>query len=370
MNKIHHIVFHDDIDGIFSAAIYLHDHVKDNVYRLYPVSSTSRGEKFEVMIRSMGLKNGTDFLVILDYENHERCDFWVDHHWSKTMGEHPVINSKIFYNPTSPSAARLLYENVNESNGLKLLYDLLNMVDIIDNANYKSVNQIFHDTHPLMILRSYIERSFPSDMMFCRIVEMLSTTHFNLKRALYQLRITDMTVYELRKDVEKAKKAITIAQDISIIRQSRPGKYPRYAEFYIDPKIKYSVRLSTIPQNKIYFQIGYNKWHSEPNEIDIGKMLSSMSYLLKGGGHYSVGGGIASQENTERLLDDLYKNLNKEEALMEDMEKVGVDKECDPIESKAESMVKTGEANNIAEARKKASESEAKEKEEKDDNKD
>ncbi len=357
MDKVHHVVFHDDIDGIISAAIYLHDQVREDTYRLYPVPSTSRGEKFESMVKAMRLKPESDFLVILDYENHKKSNLWVDHHWSKIMGDEPVINSKIIYNPGIASTARLMHQSLNPNSIIpkSYSYKFLDMVDIIDRADYNTVKQIFNDTHPLMVLRAYIERSFHSEMMFCRIVEMISATHFDFRRALYQLRINKRVISELQKDIERTKKAMVISGNFSVIRQNRPGRYPRYAEFYINPKVKYSVRLSTIPQNKIYFQVGYNKWHDKPNEVDIGRLLSNMKFLIKGGGHYSVGGGIVSENNVERFLDDLCINLNDGESSMTDeMEKVGVDKENDPIESKAESMVKTGGAKNIDEAREKA----------------
>lgn len=364
MNKVHHVVFHDDIDGIICAAIYLHDQVVDDTYRLYPVSSTSRGERFDSMVKNMKLKPESDFLVILDYENHVKSGLWIDHHWSKAMGDRPVINSKIIYDSNAPSAARLLYENLKPKSTYGFSDKFLDMVDIIDRCGYSTINQVFNDTHPLMVLRAYIERTFHSEMMFCRVVEMLSRTHFDFKRSLYQLKLSRKIIGELKKDVEKTKRSMVISGNMSIIRQSRPGKFPRYAEFYINQGTKYSVRLSTVPQNKIYFQIGYNKWHNQPNEVDIGRMLSNTKYLIKGGGHYSVGGGIVNEKDVERFLDDLCINLNDGESSMEDeMEKVGVDKECDSIESKAESMVKTGESKNIDEAREKAVESTEKEKE-------
>jgi len=361
MNKIHHIVFHDDIDGIVSAAIYLHDHVLDDMYILYPASSTSRGDEFKLMVQNINLKTDYDFLVILDYEYHEKCDLWIDHHWSRSMGDKPIINDKVIYDHNSPSAARLVSRFLKSDISVVPYSDkFLDMVDIIDTANYITVDQIFNDTHPLMILRAYIERSFHSDMMLCRIVEMMSKNHFYLERTLYQLRLSETIVTELQKnDVDKTKEAMVISGNLSIIRQGRPGKYPRYAEFYIQPEVKYAVRLSNIKKNKVYFQVSYNKWYEKENKINIGRLLSGISYLESGGGHFNVGGGIVMDRHRERLLDDLCINLNDGESSMtdEEMEKVGVDKENDPIESKAESMVKTGSAKDIAEARKKAVES-------------
>jgi len=355
-DKVYHVLFHDDVDGIISAAIFLHKLLESNeTYRLYPVSSQSRGEKFESLIKSMKLKE-TDNLIILDYEYHSKCDLWVDHHFSPTMGNEQVIHDKIVYDPNAKSAASLLL-----SHGAKYGYvygyntEFIETVDMIDKAEYKSVNQIFSDTHPLMILRAYVERTFHSEMMFSRIIEMLANTNFDFRKALYQLKINKKVIWDLQADVKKTSREMVICGNFSIIRQSRPGKFPRYAEFYIKPEIKYSVRLSRISMNKIYFQIGSNKWHQEPNNINIGKMLSGIKYLTKGGGHYSVGGGIVDEDNCEKLIDDLSINLNEgNESMTEEMEKVGVDKENDPIEAKAEEMVKTGEAKSIDDARKKA----------------
>jgi len=363
MDKVHHIVFHDNIDGIISAAMYLNSIVVNDTYRLYPMSSIGKKEKFELIIKSMKLKP-IDFLVILNYENHRESSLWIDHHWSKEIGNDPVINSKVIYDPHASSTARLLNEYLKP---ISIIYSnsFLDMVDTINKSNYKSLKQIFNDTHPLMVLRAYIEKSFRSEMMFCRIVEMLSSTNFNFKKALYQLKLNRRIIFELQKDVEKTKKAIVISDNMSIIRQSRLGKYPRYAEFYINPKVKYSIRLSTISQNRVYFQIDYNRWHNQLNEVNIGHLLSGIEYLVKSNGHHNIGDGIVHEDNVERLLDNLCINFNNGGLSMtEEMEKVGVDKEYDPIESKAESMVKTGESKNIDEARKKASKSLEKEKEE------
>jgi oligoribonuclease NrnB/cAMP/cGMP phosphodiesterase (DHH superfamily) len=378
MERVHHVVFNDDIDGIISTAIYLHDFIRTDTYRLYPVSTTNKGEKFEALVKSMRLKPEIDFLVILNYENHRRSNLWIDHHWSKIMGDEPVKNNKIIYDPQSKSTARLVHEMTGPKAIIqKYSEKFLNMVDTIGKSDYKSVTFIFNDTHPLMILRAYIERSHHSEMMFGRIIEMISGTHFDFRKTLYQLRLNRKIIWDLKKEAEKVRREILIIGSFSVIRQSRPGKFPRYSEFYIIPKIKYSLRFSTISKEKVYFQIGCNKWHQEENDVDIGKMLSSMSYLIKGGGHYGAGGGIIEQEHCERFLDDLSLTLNKENILEDqnqtegapagepsaehpaesnEMEKNGVDAN-DPVESEAAEKVASGEADNMSEGREQAAES-------------
>jgi hypothetical protein len=234
---------------------------------------------------------------------------------------------------------------------------------MIDQASYRNVHQIFNDTSPLMILRAYIERVFPSEMMFSRIVEMIAKTHFDFRKAIYQLKLDENVINILRKEAEKTGKFMTVSGNFSVISQKRVNQYPRYSEFYIRPETKYSVRITSTGNKRMYLQIGYNKWSKSPNEINIGKMLSKINYLIAGGGHFGVGGGILNESDTDRLLDDLSIILNKEDPLEEEIEKVGVDKDADPIEAKAESMIKTGEEKSLNDAREKACKQEEKKEE-------
>jgi len=367
MTQIHHVVFHDDIDGIVSAAIYLHNHVKGSTYRLYPTSSSSRGEKLATMIKEMNLDDERDVLVILDFENHSRSNLWVDHHFDVKIGEEEVRNSKVIYDPGSKSAARLVQSIPFKLSAVaKYPIAFLDTVDLIDQANYKTVGQIFNDNSPLMILRAYIERVFPSDMMFSRVVEMIAKTHFDFRKTIYQLKLNENILFSLKKEAEKISKYMIITGNFSTVNQRRINQYPRYSEFFIRPETKYSVRITPTGNGRVYMQIGYNKWSSNPNEINIGKALSKLSYLIRGGGHYGVGGAILNETDVDKLLDDLSIILNREEPL-EDMEKVGVDKEVDPIEVQAESMVKTGEEKNISDAREKVLKPKNEEKKEQED---
>lgn len=354
MTGVHHIVFHDDVDGIVSAALYLHNHVGDGSYRLYPIMSSNRGEKFNDIVRDMRL-TGSDRLVVLDYESHPRADLWVDHHWDRRMGDEPVHNDKIHYDPSAKSAARLVHDGRPERHPP---YNdaFLATVEMIDQAAYRTVEQIFTDTHPLMILRAHLERSFPSEMMKSRVVEMLSRTHFDVKEANYRLKLDASCVRDLKADVYKAKRDMTIFGGISVIHQRRPNQFPRYAEFMIRPETRYAVRVSRIGNRLLYLQIGYNKWFNVRNDVNIGSMLNQMRYLVKGGGHYNVGGGLLKESDEDRFLDDLDITLNGREELPhmkdgDEMEKVGVDREADPVEAKAEEMVKSGEAESLPEAR-------------------
>jgi hypothetical protein len=346
----YHLFFHDDLDGILSAALFLRNHVTDR-YRLYPVSSSWRGEKFNRLISTVFTKPG-DKKVIIDYQYHPKSDIWIDHHYDPNFGECEVKNEKIFYNPKSPSAARLVNEYhvmINKPDAFDYDMSFISAADMIDSASYKSVSQIFYDKSPAMILRAYLERMFPSEMTYCRIVERIRGCNMNIKEALFTLRIGSFYVRELEKNALQIKHLVVISNKISIVNQKRKNQFPRYAEFLVFPNIKYSIRLTSVGNDNSYFQIGYNNWQKEPNEINIGKTVSEIDFAI-GGGHYNVGAGTVKEENVNKLIDTISIHLNKED---HDMEKYAVDQN-DAVEQKAAELVKTGSAKDMKDGREKA----------------
>ena len=351
--KIHHVVFHNDVDGIVSAAIFLHNVVKDDKYRLYPVMSVARGTKFDKLVKSMPLDSPDETLTILDFENHPRSDFWCDHHWNKLIGKDPVHNDKICYDPLASSAAQLLKDRYGMQDTPD---DLIATNNIIDKALYEDLETIFEDTHPLMLIRAYLECYYPANMTYCRIAEVLANSNLDCVEANKRLGIDDSCILELREKAKKVSRYMEVYNNISVIRQLRPNQYPRYVEFRIRPDIKYSIRFTSISGDKLYLQIGYNKWHKEANNIHIGQLLHGFKYMIRGGGHYGAGGGIMNQRDAEKFLDDISIKLNPKletKSVEEEMEKLGVDQQNDPVEKEAQDMVKSGEAENIDKAREK-----------------
>ena len=356
----HHVVFHNDVDGIVSAAIFLHTVVKDGKYRLYPVMSMTRGAKFDKLVKRMPLDDPDERLTILDFENHPKSDFWCDHHWNKEMGNGSVHNQGICYDSSADSAAQLLKDRYEMQDTPD---DLISTNNIIDKANYEDLETIFEDKHPLMLIRAYLECNYPANMTYCRIVEVLKNTGLDCVEANKRLGIDDSCISDLQAKAKKVSRYMEVYNNFSVIRQLRPNQYPRYVEYRIKPDIKYSIRFTAIAGDKLYLQVGYNKWHKISNNIHIGQMLSEFKYLIRGGGHYNVGGGILNQKDAEKFLDDISLKLNpeqEEKPVEEGMEKLGVDQQ-DPVEKEAQDMVKSGEAKNIDDARENAVPSETSE---------
>jgi hypothetical protein len=357
---INNIIFHPDIDGIISAALYLKYKLKKPInYRLHPVLSSYRNEKFTKIINDLNLSEN-DKLFIFDFERHKRADLWADHHFDKELKSQPLFTSNILYNTLARSTAQLIFnylQNYIPVNDLPKINKIIKETNMIDSALYPNIDFIFTSTIPIMILRSYVDNIYPNDMTFNRIVETLVFTDFDISQTLSILDIDESCVNKQRENVMKAKQFMEVYNKISLIRQRRMAQFPRYAENFIRPDIKYNVRISPADNKKWQLQLAYNKFHKEKNEISIGKFIAGLDYMLSGGGRNDVGGGSFQEDILDQFLADLSAVTNNESGDIiktkeeDSMEKLGVDVENDKFEKKAQDIVKEGSAKNIEEAR-------------------
>jgi len=352
--KVVHLFFHDDVDGIVSAAMVMKAFYTNHVYRLYPVKSSHRGDKFNKLVESVSRDGNNDSIVIVDYQYHPSADLWVDHHYCSDLKDERLYNGRQFYNSKAKSAARVIYDWFQETPLLKGVINqhIVDITDMIDSAGFKSIDYIFSSTEPLMLLKAYLERlSIFVDSTYCRIVELIVKYNFDIDSVLFSLGIDDGIINELQKSAKDIEKAMVIYGVMSITEMNREYAYPRYSEYLVRPDLMYSIRVIRLGGDRVKMAVSYNRWQPKSCKVDIGKLLNSIDYKLAGGGHQMVGSAVIYENDVERFIDDLCVQFNGPEDSI--MEKLAVDKE-DPVEKKAEEMIKTGEADNKDSARKKA----------------
>lgn len=357
MSDFFTIYFHDDVDGIVSAALILKHVVRGKPYFLQPVKSSQRGDKFDHIIKNR--LYGVEPCIIVDYQHHELADLWIDHHYNKALGDDAVHTKDMAYDPKAKSAARVIRNMIKKSPLGQFTYideDMIRTTDMIDSAGYESIEFIFTSKHPLMMLKSYLEQmTIQLSWSYCRAVEAIVTADFELEDAMAMLGIEPNTVDSLRKSAEGIKKAMVINGPIAITEMKRLYEYPRYSEYFVRPDMKYAFRIVHLGGDRVQTDVGFNQWGNFTNEVHIGKMLGGFDYTISGGGHHDVGGSIIKADMLEQHVDDITTALNPEVPMNEEsMEKVGVDKEADPVEKKAEEMTKTGESPDMQQAREKA----------------
>jgi len=300
------IFFHNDMDGICSAAIFLHS-TKSNYpgirYQLFPVSSSQRGQQFDEQVTRERLKDDLCDIVILDYELHQEADFWFDHH--RSHNSIPKQTCVFKYDPKALSATALVDAFFNSRQ-----IDMVNYMNMIDSAGYTSITSLFQDKSPMMVLRAYVDKIVPSQHLFCRIVELLVSHDLDVREAIYSLGIDDGIVDEVRKAVCAADRHMVIYDNMSILQAMHTNQFPKYAEYYLYPKLKYAIRFTNTDKDSFYVNCGYNQWHTEKNLVDIGEVFRGVSYARTGGGHHDVGGCVVKRVDKERLIDDLNIALN------------------------------------------------------------
>lgn len=348
------------MDGVISAALIMRFLVRDSLYSLRPVKSSQRGNKFNKMVDELRARRPNDFIIIVDYQQHPKADLWVDHHHDRDLGNNVVSNGKIWYDSSKKSAARIIFDKLSVFgfNGYRFVNPhIIDMVDMIDSAGYPSVNYIFQSTDYLMILKAYMEQlSIYVESTYCRLVEVINASGFNMDEAIFKLGIDGKIVSGLKDSAELIKKAMTTNGCVSIVEMNRLYAYPRYSEYLANSDVKYAIRIIHLGGSMVQSDVGFNQWGNFTNDVHIGITLGALKYVKSGGGHHDVGGTIMKENDVEQFLDDITSILNGEEIMKEPgIEKVGVDVENDPVEKIAQDMVKTGEINNINDARKKAS---------------
>ena len=371
-----HILFHDDIDGIVTAAMFVGSIAhENNTIRLQPVKSSMRGDKFETLMHGLISKHPEDNVVILDYQYHPLCNVWVDHHNGKEflgLSKEEIVsayNSKtIIYKKGAKSSARVLYDFFNNTNSIssrRSVYfydasigDILNMTDMIDTASYHDVDFVFNSKHPMMILRAYLENiKLSVDNTYSRIVESVHSNSFNFDNVLFSLGIDDSEIYTLRKTAFKISKRMTINVNVSISYCNTLYEFPRYSEYFVNKDLPFSIRVMNLGGGRTLFDVSMNPWSKHSDEVHIGNFLSSLTYPFSGGGHKGVGGAVVNGSDVDQCINEVTNYLNGGES----MEKYAVDG-CDSVEKKANEIVKQasdeGKSITVDEARKQAVESE------------
>jgi len=245
-NPVHHIIFKDDIDGITSAAIFLHNHVAGEAYRLYPMRYMKK-EVFDDVVSSMKIREGHDKLIILNFINHKDSDLWISNKFDSSIGDRPVSTRKILYNPEEGCITKMVQSIPPSRPSTKYSDSFVSVVETITKEWYRSIYQIFNDTHPIMLIRAFLDRNKRDENMICRLVEMLRTTHMDFGKSAFQIKIGPSYLRVLKDDAMSISKSMMVTSNCSTVYQKRATQYPRYSEFLVNKNLKYSISVTRTP---------------------------------------------------------------------------------------------------------------------------
>lgn len=315
------IVFHDDIDGIVSAALYCHF---NEIFTptLHPAQSTRRSRLDKVLLdfKSRGFET-----VVLDYAYSEHADVWFDHHMAnrKVREMYDVrqraksIGGKCDFREQSCAQIVLDYYRGKDDPRATELCEAANMYDT---AKFPTSDFVFKNKSPFNILYAGLEnanikaRTHMSSLAVVGLIHYLRYHDCSIDDVVGLVGITGGEVDTLMNRAKGARKHMVKFGDL-IISQCRFGEIPRYAEYMpIGEKralAKYACKIEALPQSKVFkVSLSYNGWHHESNMLDIGKFLMSLNYLPRGGGHFNVGGGEIKYHDIDRFINNVTETFS------------------------------------------------------------
>lgn len=292
------IYFHNDFDGRASAAVMLAflrsrgddiEHFTPVNYYLLPQWKDERF--FEKHKLFKGKRNPA---IIVDFLYHPKAAWWFEHHSTtfkkETWKKHFKKDKQHQLEPQYPSCCHLVYAALKKDfkwKPPKHLETLVEWLDVIDGAQYKSAKQTIEVREAALQVNEFVERKNHSVVENARIVSLLATTPLS---RIALLPIVKEAVAELRKKDLKGlafcrKNAVMIGRVCFLDRSGSKLEFPHFALQYLFPKMVYFVRVSN-RDGLYHINVGLNPWRKGEGWIHVGELLKRFG----GGGHEGVGG--------------------------------------------------------------------------------
>ncbi len=313
------IFYHNDIDGLYSAACYMWIH-KPSQPKLIPVQSAQRVE-FDQMVEDH--VNDGFRIVILDYAFNESAEFWCDHHYNSDFGDDTDNTPDTYFPEIAQDPVRIYSRDAKsatalmlglltrtvrkDSNGVTPYVDVsavMHEVNMIDTAGFPDAKFVFENDSDIMTLMRHTDNVSTVTEEMNYILNTIVAHNMDTASVNRALKIKAETFIEDSKfKVKTAEMFLDKVDGTVFLYDIADNKrwIPRYTEYYIFPDCKYSVRAH--PQmdgDDLLFKIsvGANPWYKGDGELtDIGCFLSTNEYAISGGGHRGVGGCFIKAED-------------------------------------------------------------------------
>lgn len=234
--------------------------------------------------------------VILDfkYSPSSKITWWFDHHESAFLtpedAEHYRRSDKSqkFYDPHFKSCTKFLAQVAHDKFGFnpEPLQELIHWADIIDGAQFSSVQQAVEMAEPAMKLTMVIE-STSDDAFLPRLIPLLAQEPLGrvIENPLVAPLINPL-MERHRRSIEVLRQRAECKQGtiyFDITDQDLEG-YNKFIPYYLYPESVYSVGLSR-SNFRVKVAVGSNPWTQERNMVNLARICERYG----GGGHARVG---------------------------------------------------------------------------------
>jgi hypothetical protein len=234
--------------------------------------------------------------VILDfkYSPSPKITWWFDHHQSAFLTPEDAQHyrrgdkSHKFYDPEFKSCTKFLAEIAQEKFGFdaRPMHELIYWADIIDGAQFSSVQQAVEMAEPALKLTMVVEST--NDPVFLpRLIPLLA------EKSLEQVVEDPLVSPLIGPLMERHRNSIQILRQRSECRQGTIyfditdqdlEGYNKFIPYYLHPESVYSVGLSR-SNFRVKVSVGSNPWTKQRDMVNLAKICERYG----GGGHARVG---------------------------------------------------------------------------------
>jgi hypothetical protein len=288
------VFYHDRcFDGAASAALFARfyrERVRDGAEFVFSGLVHRAGSLFD----ESKFDGDENAIVDFKYSTSPRITWWFDHHQSAFLTPEDAAHfeqqpsSRKFYDPDYKSCTKLIAVIAEKHFGFKVepVKELVEWADIIDGAQFESVNAAVEMREPAMKLTMVIESN--QDHQFSsRLIPLLA------ERPLAQIIAEPFVAERIPPLLERHQKSIEIVRQRSeckdgtiffdITDQDLEG-YNKFIPYYLHPDCIYSVGLSK-SSFRTKVAVGSNPWAHAENMVNLAQICERYG----GGGHARVG---------------------------------------------------------------------------------
>jgi len=288
------VFYHDRcFDGAASAALFARfyrERVRDGAEFVFSGLVHRAGSLFD----ESKFDGDENAIVDFKYSTSPRITWWFDHHQSAFLTPEDAAHfeqqpsSRKFYDPDYKSCTKLIAVIAEKHFGFKVepVKELVEWADIIDGAQFESVNAAVEMREPAMKLTMVIESN--QDHQFAsRLIPLLT------ERPLAQVIAEPFVAERIPPLLERHQKSIEIVRQRSeckdgtiffdITDQDLEG-YNKFIPYYLHPDCIYSVGLSK-SSFRTKVAVGSNPWAHAENMVNLAEICERYG----GGGHARVG---------------------------------------------------------------------------------
>jgi hypothetical protein len=294
---IHALRFHDDFDGIASAALLL-----AGIEQEPPVDCRSVSYSHD---RASWLRERLPpRTAVVDFLHHPDAAIWFDHHAAPFVGGLAQSRPMHVWAPEAPSCAAIVARHF----GLKGRWtELARWADKIDSARWSSPEETLDDRIPAV--RIYISLLGPGFERFAvHLIRLLGNEDLKsaandsvvLTRALAAKELLDAGMRHLTRHAQCTDSVAIVECE----RSATPYVVPRYGTYLLFPNADYTL-LNQQQGEGWKVTLSRNPWRGAPGP-DIGRVFTEIG----GGGHRDVGAvNLRDRETARAVARDMLDRL-------------------------------------------------------------